>query len=198
MPTLLHAGAVSQSSQMTQNHPIIMIVVLVLLIVILVLDFRWMRASQKLAKELALPMGQWMRYVKSLPFDPFVDIVIVGSLLWKDLVQNWEHMVVAVIGAVIGLWVGHFRYKIQYVRAVPEHHSIVFVRSKSEYVALVILVLVRLAAEQHQIPVTGPLTLLITLLLGVVVFESIGRAWFSYRRYTKDAAGATTEATVAS
>ncbi len=48
---------------------------------------------------------------------------------------------------------------------------------------LTILLLVSFASEQEQIPVVGPLTLLITLLLATVVFESVGRAWLSFRRY---------------
>ena len=104
------------------------------------------------------------------------------------MVQNWQHLVVALIGAVIGLFIGHYRYRIQYVKALPEYTSIVFVRSRAEYTALALLALVSIASEQHEIPVVGALTLLITLGLAIVVFESIARSWFSYRRYTQDVA----------
>ena len=161
-------------------------IALVLLTVLLILDIKYLRDSRRIAQSLDLPKGQWLRLVKTLFFDPVIELFVVGIVLVEDLVQNWEHVLVGAVGAIIGLWVGHFRYGIQYVRAVPEHRAIVFVRSRAEYVALSILILVRLAAEQHQIPVVGPLNLLVTLLLAVVIFESIGRAWFSYRRYLAD------------
>ncbi|MCB8996957.1 MAG: hypothetical protein H6528_06645 [Actinobacteria bacterium] len=74
------------------------------------------------------------------------------------MVQNWQHLVVALIGAVIGLFIGHYRYRIQYVKALPEYTSIVFVRSRAEYTALALLALVSIASEQHEIPVVGALT----------------------------------------
>lgn len=72
---------------------------------------------------------------------------------------------------------------------MPAYKAIVFVRSRAEYVALTILLLVSIVAEQEEIPVVGPVTLLITFLLGLVLFESIGRASFSYRRYQQDTTG---------
>ncbi len=162
--------------------------VLILLMVILIMDLRYIRDSRKLAKTLELPKGQWIRPVKTLAFDPILELLAIGVLLGDHLVQNWEHLVAGLLGAVLGLWVGHYRYGIQYVRALPEYKSIVFVRSRAEYVALTILLVVSIASEQEYIPVVGPLTLLLTFLLGIVLFESIGRAWFSYRRYSKEAA----------
>ncbi|HRY08594.1 MAG: hypothetical protein H6526_02095 [Actinobacteria bacterium] len=165
-----------------------MIVALVLMAALLVVDLNYIRRSRKLAKELGLPQGQWLRPVKTLLFDPTIEVLVVGVLLGKDMVQNWQHLVVALIGAVIGLFIGHYRYRIQYVKALPEYTSIVFVRSRAEYTALALLALVSIASEQHEIPVVGALTLLITLGLAIVVFESIARSWFSYRRYTQDVA----------
>ncbi len=163
-----------------------LLAVLILLMVLLVMDLVYVSRSRRLAKELDLPKGQWLRPVKTLLFDPTIEFIAVGVILAKDVVQNWEHLGLAVIGAVVGLVVGHYRYRIQYVRALPEYHSIIFVRSRAEYVALTILLLVSFASDQHQIPVVGPLTLLITAGLAIVLFESVGRAWFSYRRYHQD------------
>lgn len=162
--------------------------VLILLMVILILDLKYIRASRKLAETLGLPKGQWIRPVRTLAFDPIIELLAIGVILGADVVQNWEHLLVGLVGAALGLWVGHYRYGIQYVRAVPEHKSIVFVRSRAEYVALTILLILSIASEQKYIPVVGPLTLLITFLLGIVLFESIGRAWFSYRRYKRETA----------
>ena len=162
------------------------LITLILLATLLVVDIKFLRDSRRIAKSLDLPKGQWLRQIKSLAFDPAIELLVVGVLLAQDLVQNWEHVVAGLAGAAVGVLAGHYRFRIQYVRAVPEHKAIVFVRSREEYVALVILVLVRMAAEQHRIPIVGALTLLVTLLLAVVVFESIGRAWFSYRAYKHD------------
>lgn len=167
-----------------------LLVVFVLLLVLLVMDLVYMSRSRKLAKELDLPKGQWLRPVKTLLFDPTIEVIAVGVILAKDVIQNWEHLALAVVGAVVGLVVGHYRYRIQYVRALPEYHSIIFVRSRAEYVALTILLLVSFASDQHEIPVVGPLTLLITAGLSIVLFESIGRAWFSHRHYKSETAEA--------
>ena len=183
-------AATSTSLETSVIELVVSLISLILLMVLLVMDLRYIRTSRKIAKGMDLPKGQWLRLVKTLAFDPLIEVLAVGVLLGVDLVQNWEHMVVGVVGAIVGLWVGHYRFRIQYVRAVPEHKAIVFVRSRAEYVALTILMLVSFASEQHQIPVVGALTLLITLGLAVVVFESIGRAWFSYRQYVKETTGA--------
>ena len=188
MPGLLLAVAYT-NDQSRAAWLVISFVTLVLLAVVLVLDIGYLRTSRRIARAMNLPQGQWLRMVNSLPFDPAIELLAIGVLLATDLLQNWEHVVAGTAGALVGLVVGHYRFRIQYVRAVPEHRAIVFVRSTAEYVALSILVLVKLTAEQHRIPVVGPLTLLVTLLLALVVFESIGRAWFSYRRYVRDTVG---------
>ena len=161
---------------------------LILLLGLLIWDIKLIRDSRKIANELGLPKGQWLRLVKTLAFDPLIEFFVVGVILVQDLLQNWEHIAAGVIGAAVGILIGRYRYRIQYVRAVPEYKAIVFVRSRAEYLALGLLIVIRLAAEQHQITVSGPLTLLITFLLGIVVFESVGRAWFSYRRYRTESA----------
>ena len=183
-------AATSTSLETSVIELVVSLISLILLMVLLFMDLRYIRTSRKIAKGMALPKGQWLRLVKTLAFDPLIEVLAVGVLLGVDLVQNWEHMVVGVAGAIVGLWVGHYRFRIQYVRAVPEQKAIVFVRSRAEYVALTILMLVSFASDQHQIPVVGALTLLITLGLAVVVFESIGRAWFSYRQYLTETTGA--------
>ena len=186
----LHVGMSATAATDTTGPIALALVSMGLIVILLVVDIRYLRASRRIAKDLDLPKGQWLRLVRSLPIDPLMELVIVGVVLAEDLVQSWEHVVVGLVGAALGIAGGHFRYRIQYVRAVPERHAIIFVRSRTEYVALAILVVVRLAAEQHQIPVVGPLTLLVTGLLAVVVFESVGRSWFSYRRFRSEA-GAT-------
>jgi hypothetical protein len=202
-PTEAHVNALNESTTSMSNLVtagnattpppsvatlVVMLISLVLLIVLLIMDLKYIRDSRRIAKELNLPQGQWLRLVKTLPFDPIIEFFAVGALLAADIVQNWEHSVAGVLGAIAGVLVGQYRFRIQYVRAVPARKAIVFVRSRAEYMALGLLILVRFAAEQHRIPVVGTLTLLITFLLSLVVFESVGRAWFSYRRYTKDVA----------
>jgi len=188
MPGLLIAMA-STDPRPTTAYLVVSMITLVLLATVLVLDIKFLRDSRRIAKDMNLPKGQWLRLVKTLYYDPAIELLVVGLLLGQDVVQNWEHLVAGIAGAIIGLLAGRYRFRIQYVRAEPAHKAIIFVRSKEEYVAIAILVVVRMAAEQHQIPVVGPLTLLVTLLLAVVVFESVGRAWFSYRQYKHDTSG---------
>lgn len=165
------------------------LVAMAVLIVLLLFDLKYMRASRKIARSIGLPKGQWLRVVKTLMIDPICEAMAIAILLGADIIQNWEHAVVAAIGALAGVAVGRYRYGIQYVRAVPEYKAIVFVRSQAEYVALTILFVVSILAEQTQIPVVGPLNLLITALLALILSESISRATFSYRRYRRDVAG---------
>lgn len=166
------------------------LITIMCLTVLLALDLKYIRDSRRLAKEMGLPQGQWLRPVKTLAFDPIIELFAIGLLLAGDLIENWEHVLAGLLGAAAGFAVGHYRYRIQYVRAVPEHRAIVFVRSRAEYVALGLLLVVRVLAEQKHFPVVGPWTLLITLMLALVVFESVGRAWFSYRRFQSDVASA--------
>ncbi|MCB8996956.1 MAG: hypothetical protein H6528_06640 [Actinobacteria bacterium] len=55
-----------------------MIVALVLMAALLVVDLNYIRRSRKLAKELGLPQGQWLRPVKTLLFDPTIEVLVVG------------------------------------------------------------------------------------------------------------------------
>ena len=176
------------SQEVLQAHPVTLAVALLVLLVMVLVDVVYIRRSKRQAEDLDLPKGQWLRVVKGLVFDPAFELFVIGILLVEDLTQNWEHAAAGAAGAGIGLAVGHYRYRIQYVRAVPELRSIVFVRSRADTAVLGVLVLVRLAAEQHEVPVVGPLTLLVTFGLTLVLAESIGRSWFSYRRYTSDVA----------
>ena len=80
------------------------LITLLFLVVLLVMDMKYIRASRRLAKALDLPQGQWLRPAKTLAFDPVIELIAVGVLLGADLVQNWEHMVVGVVGALLGLW----------------------------------------------------------------------------------------------
>ena len=174
------------TEEVLDSHPVVLAVALLVLLVMVVLDIAYIRRSKRQAEELDLPKGQWLRVVKGLVFDPMFELFVIGVLLFDDLTQNWEHAAVGAAGAVIGVAVGRYRFRIQYVRAVPELASIVFVRSRADTAVLAVLVLVRLAAEQNEVPVVGPLTLLVTFGLALVLAESAGRSWFSYRRYVRD------------
>lgn len=195
MHTLVATVTAAAATPLEVAELVAYLIAFVLLAILVVLYLNIIRTSRSVAKEMGLPQGQWLRPVYTLAFDPILYVLIIGVVLGADLVQNWEHMAVGVAGAAVGVWVGHFRYRIQYVRAVPERKSIVFVRSRTEYVAAFILVLVDYAAEQHRVPVVGALTLLITALLSLIVFESIGRTSFCYSRYRKDTAATQPAAT---
>lgn len=184
MSMIAHADTQS----MSPTDPVVAVVVFLVLLAAFVVDLRWVAVSRRLGRTLDLPKGQYLRLVRTLSIDPVMDLLVVGAILWGDLTRNWEHAAAAAVGAAIGLAVGRYRFRIQYVRSVPEHHAVVMVRSRAEYVALVVLLLVRAAAEQHQIPVNGALTLLVTLLLSVCVLESIGRAVSFLRQYRRDTA----------
>lgn len=186
--TELISATTSPSLETSIIELVVSFVALILVMVLLILDLRYIRESRRIAKNMDLPKGQWLRLVRTLMFDPIIELLAIGLLLAADVVQNWEHAVAALLGVAVGVWVGHYRFRIQYVRAVPEHKAIVFVRSRAEYIALTILLVVDFASEQHQIPAVGPLTLFVTLGLAVVVAESVSRAWFSYRQYVHDTA----------
>lgn len=136
-----------------------------------------------------LPQGQSLRFVKTLAIGPILALLAVGVLLGHDVMRSWEHLMACAAGAVVGVVTGQRRYLKQYVRADPAHHAIVVVRSLVEYRILIILITVRGAAVHDQLPVVGWLSLLVSFLLSVVVFEAVARAWFSYRRYQADVSG---------
>lgn len=160
---------------------------LVLIIAILRLN-----RSVAAAGDVTLEPHQRLRPVLMQLLEPPLEIAVVGVVLWDDLTLNAEHLVAGLVGAVPGVVIGVYRARIMYVRAVPQHHAVVLTRSAAEYVALGIVIAARIVAD-NQIDETdqsGPLSLVITALLVMVLVESIARVAAISLRYRGDAAGA--------
>lgn len=162
---------------------------LALLMLLIVIDVGYARSGWKIARSMDLPRGQTLRYVKTLAFGPIMALLAVGVLLGSDVIRSWQHLLVCAGGAVGGVWVGRWRCQQHYVRADPQHHAVVVVRSLLDYRLLSILIFARIAATRDGLPEHGWLSLLVSFLLSAVVFEACGQAWLLYRRYESDVAG---------
>jgi len=184
----LQLATQSHSQSLSQSNLVFIAMIVVVIAIAVAVERRLLTLSRAVTKGSGLPKGHYARVLTTLFIDPAVEIWLVGAILWADLIRNGEHVVAGVFGAAVGLSFGYLRYRIQYVGAVPEHRAVVLVRSRAEYVAVAALLAVRLAAEQDEIPLTGALTLLVTLLLSACVFESIGRTACILTRYRRDVA----------
>lgn len=108
-------------------------------------------------------------------------------ILYDDVTRDRNHMVAGLIGVLAGVAIGTYRAKILYVRAVPEYKSVILTRSTKEYIAIVLLVVVRVFAEYWKIDL-GALTLIITALLALIVSEAIVRSGMTLWKYRKEVA----------
>ena len=121
--------------------------------------------------------------------EPVFELRMVGMVLAEDVIRDTSHMFIGLIGAVVGTAIGVYRWRIVYVRAVPECTSVVLERSTMEFVALVGLFTVKIVTDFTEAEIGG-LSLLITGVLALAVAESIVRSGLIWVKYRKDAAAA--------
>lgn len=147
----------------------------------------WARRKGKAAEgSVVLEPGQDLRLVTMVMLEPWIEIVLVGVLLWDDLAKNYQHWIAAAVGLVSGVIFGIHRSRIMYVRAVPEFTAVVLVRDVLGDAAIVVLILVRVVAETGFRASAG-FNLALTLMLSFAISESLARAALIARRYRMDA-----------
>ena len=161
------------------NFTLLALFVLILVIVIL------RKQGLKRSKNIALQKGQRLRPIQMEIIEPLVELLVIGALLWTDMTTNSLHLWAASIGLIPGVLIGLYRAKIMYVRAEPKQGGVVLTRSTAEYIALALLLVVKVIAE-YSGNTSGIINVIITGLLALVVIESITRAAVITIRYYKD------------
>lgn len=164
----------------------------VLIVVVLALLWQTRKGRQvSSARQVDLAPGERFRQLRMEQLEPVIDVMLVGTILWADLSQNVDHVIAGAIGLLPGIAFGAYRARLMYVRSYPELRGVVLRRSLNEYIAVAVLIVVKLLAEDHQLlPNTGWFSLLITGLLAFVVAESVGRSVVITRWYHRDTARA--------
>ncbi len=163
------------------------VLVTVGLLWVVVVGIWWARRKGKADEEFVdIAAGQDLRLLAIVVLEPWIEIVLVGVLLWDDLSKDYQHWIAAAVGLVPGVIFGIHRARVMFVRAVPEFKAVVLVRDVLGDAAIVILILVRVVAETG-FRASASFNLALTLLLSLAISESLVRAALIVRRYRMDA-----------
>lgn len=163
------------------------------LIVLIVREGREGTQAIKSDPSVQLKGNERFRTLRMQMLEPLLAIVVVGSLLLTDLERSPLHAIVAVVGAVAGYAFGAYRARSTYVAAVPQHKGVILRYSVESFVALGLLVVIKLVAERDLLPEGDVFRALIATLLAFLLVESIARVLVLVRHYRRDEAAATTQ-----
>lgn len=163
----------------------------ILLLVILVLIARESRAGTKAAREdpaIELKPSERFRTLRMQMLEPLVAVLVVGSLLLTDLEREPVHAIAAVVGAVVGYAFGAYRARATYVSAVPRHRGVILRYSVEAFVALGLLLVIKIVAERDLLPEGEIFGIVLAALLAFLLAESIARVYTLVRSYRRDEA----------
>jgi len=169
----------------------------ILLLVILVLIARESRAGTKAAQSdpsIQLKASERFRTLRMQMLEPLVAVLVVGSLLLTDLEREPVHAIAALVGAAAGYAFGAYRARSTYVSAVPAHRGVILRYSVESFVALGLLVVIKLVAERDLLPEGEIFGIVLAGLLGFLLMESIARVATLVRFYRRDEAALVTSA----
>jgi hypothetical protein len=167
---------------------------LIILLVLLILIARESRAGKQAVQSdpnVQLQPKERFRTLKMQLLEPWVAVVVVGSLLLTDLGREPVHGLAAIVGGVAGYAFGAYRARSTYVTAVPAHRGVVLRYSLESFVALGLLVVIKVVAERDLLPEGDVFRVVLAGLLAFLLVESAARVFTIVRYYRRDkAAGA--------
>jgi len=169
----------------------------ILFLVVLALmarEYRRGRDAVKSDPSIQLKGNERFRTLKSQVLDPVFALVVVGSILLTDLENAPEHAIAAVVGAAAGYAFGAYRARSTYVASVPAHNGVILRYSVESFVALGLLVVIKLVAERDLLPEGDIFRAIIAALLAFLLVESIARVISLVRHYRRDEAATATAA----
>ncbi len=132
-----------------------------------------------------LDKGERIRPLLITLLDPVVSLVIIGPIFWHLTTTNVEHLVLAVVGGVIGVGIAWARARVMFVRAVHATKSVILRRSGAEYALLGLLIVLRLVEGSVKHERVGVESLILTGLISLAVCEPIARSTFIVLKYLK-------------
>jgi len=171
----------------------------ILLLVLLALIARESRRGTQSIKadpSVQLQGNERFRTLTMQVLEPVFAIVVVGSLLLTDLERSPMHGIVAVVGGVAGYAFGAYRARSTYVASVPAHKGVILRYSVESFVALGLLIIIKVVAEQDLLPDGDVFRVIIAGLLAFLLVESVARVVTLVRYYRRDEAAAATAAEV--
>lgn len=118
--------------------------------------------------------------------EPVFALVVVGSLLLTDLERAPAHAVAALVGAIAGYGFGVYRARATYVAAVPAHKGVILRYSVESFVALGLLIVIKVVAEQDLLPEGAAFGLVLAALLGFLLTKSCARVLTLVRFYRRE------------
>jgi hypothetical protein len=155
--------------------------VLAVLVVIMVLT----RRGRMNTSNVPLDKGERIRPLLITLLDPVVSLVIIGPIFWHLTTTNVEHLILAVVGGVIGVGIAWARARVMFVRAVHATKSVILRRSGAEYALLGLLIVLRLVEGSVKHEREGVESLILTGLISLAVCEPIARSAFVVLKYVK-------------
>jgi hypothetical protein len=132
-----------------------------------------------------LDKGERIRPLLITLLDPVVSLVIIGPIFWHLTTTNVEHLILAVVGGVIGVGIAWARARVMFVRAVHATKSVILRRSGAEYALLGLLIVLRLVEGSVKHEREGVESLILTGLISLAVCEPIARSAFVVLKYVK-------------
>jgi hypothetical protein len=118
--------------------------------------------------------------------DPVASLIIIGPIFWHLTSTNVKHVVLAIVGGLIGVAIAWVRARVMFVRAVQETKSVILRRSGAEYALLGLLIVLRLVEGSIKHDRVGVESLVLTALISLAVCEPIGRTTFIVIKYLKN------------
>jgi len=162
-----------------------------ILVVVLVLIVREFRVGKRVVENnpnVTLKPRERFRTLRLQMLEPVVAIVVVGSLLVTDLEREPVHALVALGGGVAGFAFGAYRARTTYVASVPAHKGLILLLSFEAVVALAVLLVIKVVAEQNLLPDGDIFRVVLAGLLGFLLVESCARVYTLMGYYRRDEA----------
>ena len=153
-----------------------------LIVIMIIFDLRARNYGKKV---LHLPPKQYVSLLWLAILDPVFEVLFIGIVLWDDLSKDTAHWIAGAVGVVLGYFFARYRTRIMWVRALPEKKAVVVANSKSEYLALIFLIVVKIASENTTYS-NYVVSLFITVGLLLIVSESAIRIGMLFHRYNKE------------
>jgi positive regulator of sigma E activity len=160
-------------------------VVVLMLAVLIVKELRRSNAIAEQDEMIQLEKFQRLRTLRMQYLEPLFAFVVVGSLVAADIAKSAWHVVAMIAGALLGLWFGAYRAKTTYIAAYPRYEAVVLRTNKESIISVLILIAMKILAEQDILPDSGIFPTIVAFLLGFLFVESFARV-FMVKRYYDD------------
>jgi len=163
-------------------------IVFLVVLALMAREFRRGKDAVKSDPTIQLQGNERFRTLTSQLLDPVFAFVVVGSILLTDLERDPVHAILAGVGGVAGFAFGAYRARSTYVASVPAHKGLILRYSVESFVALGLLIVIKLVAEQDLLPDADIFRLIIAGLLGFLLVESCARVFTLMGFYRRDEA----------